>query len=558
MIVNRENLIKKLKKVYPFNLTEDDQITLLADKSDVVFFKSGDMVYAEGAGARYLYIIFEGEIEVLKEENQTIKRKNCLFEGDLFGEDVFLDGHERQTSVRAVTDTLLVRISRPVISRFLQRSPQVYACFQPLIYSYRLLVKNKQQLDIGQESIRYIGQPHKFYLLVKTFVFLIFVLLGCLGIYALFNMGVLSFVASCWAGGLLVALYLLWITWNIFEWANDLYIFTDKRVINQERSMLLYEGRDETPLDAIVSISSQMNILGRNLKFGHLYIKTFTGSLRLRNVPQINETQKYLEFLIDKNHLNQHLDEKKDFEKLVRNRFGYEDDNEADDDTERENSNGRKSRRNTSNFLSRLFGIKCLEGDSVVYRTHWIVLMGKIVFPFFLLLSMILIRIYLGANGLAILNNNIIMGIFSGAGFLCLGWWIYQYLDWRNDQYIITPEQIIDVYRRPLGVEDKRAASLENIQSIRYKRKGLAGLILNYGTVLIKVGNEDFTFDSVYNPQEVQQTLFGYLEQANLIEKKAGLVEQQRQIADWMDAYQRVSSERTDRQGKQDNIDKLE
>jgi CRP-like cAMP-binding protein len=556
MIVNRENLIKKLRKVYPFNLTEDDQLSLLADKCDVVFFKSGDMVFTEGAGARYLYILFEGQIEILKEQNQAIQRKNRLSEGDLFGEDIFLDGHERKTSARAASDTLLIRISLPVITRFFQRNPHIYACFQPLIQTYQMLIKNKQQLDIEQETIRFIGQPHKFYLYIKALAFLLVDLLGCWGIYSLYALGVLPLSGMWWACGLLLALFVFWIIWNFFDWANDLYIFTDKRVINQERSILVSESRDETPLDAIISISSQMNIFGRNLKFGHLFIKTFTGSLRLRNVPHIKETQKYLEFLIEKSHLNQHLDEKKDFEKLVRNRFGYETDNGFEEDEEMHTD--RQSFRNSGSFFRRAFGIKHSEGDSVIYRTHWIILAGKTFIPFFLLLSLVLILIYMAANGATILDNQIILGVLTFVSLILLGWWIYRYLDWRNDQYIITPEQIIDVYRRPLGVEDKRAAPLENIQSIRYKRNGLPGLILNYGTVFIKVGNEDFTFDNVYNPLEVQQVLFGYLEQANLVEKRADLAEQQRQLADWMDAYQKVTGERKNRRGNQNNIDNIE
>jgi hypothetical protein len=67
------------------------------------------------------------------------------------------------------------------------------------------------------------------------------------------------------------------------------------------------------------------------------------------------------------------------------------------------------------------------------------------------------------------------------------------------------------------------------------------------------VGNEDFTFDNVHDPLGIQQTLFGYLERANLIEKRENLAQQQRQIADWMDAYQRFSDENPE--NKQDNLE---
>ncbi len=137
-------------------------------------------------------------------------------------------------------------------------------------------------------------------------------------------------------------------------------------------------------------------------------------------------------------------------------------------------------------------------------------------------------------------------------------WWFYQYLDWRNDQYIITPDQLIDVYRKPLGTEDRRAAPLENIQSIRYQRIGIPGLLFNFGTVFVKVGSEDFTFNNVYHPLEVQQTLFAYLERADLIEKRATLAEQQRQMLDWMDTYQQFNRDHAEDDRQADKYDKSE
>ena len=76
-------------------------------------------------------------------------------------------------------------------------------------------------------------------------------------------------------------------------------------------------------------------------------------------------------------------------------------------------------------------------------------------------------------------------------------WWLYQYVDWRNDIYVLTLDKIFDIERKPLTREDKREASLANILSLENARIGLTGLILNYGTVTINVGNEKLTFDYV-------------------------------------------------------------
>lgn len=543
MIVNREKLIKRLKSIFPFNQAVDERVALLADKSEVVFFKSGDMVYIEGAAAKYLYMIFEGEIEILKEENQTINKKNHLYLGDWFGEDIFLNKRLRQTSARALKDTLLVRISSASISTFLRDNQAVRAGLQPFIASYQLLVKNRQNLDFETESIHFIGQPHRLYLVIKACFFFMVSAAACTGLYYLSSAYMLSAVILRWSIAIIFGIYLGWFFWNFFEWANDLYIFTDRRVINQERGLILFESREETPLDAILSLNSKMNIIGRNFGFGELFIKTFTGSLRLKNVPNINEVRSLLEYLIEQNKNRNHQVEKKDFENVLRDRMGLE--KETGIESEPQPSHVPQfspvSSPKSVNFLNRLFGIKRIEGETVIYRTHWLFLLRKTIFPFLILLSLILAAFYLGANHIDISRNQVLFGLYAAVQISTVLWWLYQYMDWRNDQYMVTPEQIIDLYRKPLGLEDKRTAPLENIQSIRYQRQGLLGLMFNFGTVYVKVGNEDFTFDNVSNPLDIQQTLFGYLERANLVEKKTDLTEQQRQMADWMDAYQRFT-----------------
>ena len=79
-------------------------------------------------------------------------------------------------------------------------------------------------------------------------------------------------------------------------------------------------------------------------------------------------------------------------------------------------------------------------------------------------------------------------------------WWGYHYLDWSNDIYRLTPEQIFDIEKRPLGEEKKRSPTLDNILSLDYVPVGIVQLMFNYGTVNINVGQEKFIFHGVYNP----------------------------------------------------------
>jgi hypothetical protein len=81
--------------------------------------------------------------------------------------------------------------------------------------------------------------------------------------------------------------------------------------------------------------------------------------------------------------------------------------------------------------------------------------------------------------------------------------WLYHYIDWSNDIYVVTSDQIFDIERKPLSREVKKSAKLENILSLRHDRIGIFGLMLNYGTVTINVGTEEFIFYGVYDPAQV-------------------------------------------------------
>jgi hypothetical protein len=100
-------------------------------------------------------------------------------------------------------------------------------------------------------------------------------------------------------------------------------------------------------------------------------------------------------------------------------------------------------------------------------------------------------------------------------------------------------DQIIDLDRKPLGKIRRRSAPLENVLSIEYERLGILGVLFNFGTVYITVGNTQLTFDHVYNPSEVQQDIF-YRMGERLEELRQFEVEKDRErVSEWIASYHR-------------------
>ena len=128
--------------------------------------------------------------------------------------------------------------------------------------------------------------------------------------------------------------------------------------------------------------------------------------------------------------------------------------------------------------------------------------------------------------------------LLSGlVGSLVFVWWIYQYFDWHNDIYQITQDQVVDIYKKPLGQENRQSAPLGNILSIEYKRRGVFGLLLDFGTVYIHVGDQTLTFDDVSKPSEVQRELFDMLAQKKNKDQQKTNEDYARRMADWLNGY---------------------
>jgi hypothetical protein len=66
--------------------------------------------------------------------------------------------------------------------------------------------------------------------------------------------------------------------------------------------------------------------------------------------------------------------------------------------------------------------------------------------------------IALVTRNIAGLNYGMAITLASFLMLVCFLIMIYQYVDWRNDIFQLTPNQVIDLDRKPFGRESRRAA----------------------------------------------------------------------------------------------------
>jgi hypothetical protein len=327
--------------------------------------------------------------------------------------------------------------------------------------------------------------------------------------------------------------------WAWVDWTNDFYIITSRRILYQERVVLLYDSRQESPMEAVQSTSTRTTQVGRILGYGNVAIRTYIGTILFGGVSNPDQVMGIVQEQQARAQTSQRRAEQRLMENMIERRISPTDPGPVI--TSRPPSAPGRSPK-FRNFLSDLFHLRNEIGGTILYRTHWFILMKKVGTPSLLLLGLLVLWVLTVFEKFTLLSLGATTALIVLIGLGVLGWWFYQYLDWHNDVYLITPDQIVDVNKKPLGKEERRAAPVKNILSIEYKRLGLIGLILNYGTVFIRVGDQQLTFDDVFNPSEVQRELFNRLSARTYAERQAAQESERNRIADWVAAYHRVAN----------------
>ncbi len=303
---------------------------------------------------------------------------------------------------------------------------------------------------------------------------------------------------------------------------------------------MMYDSRQESPINAILAISTDSTQLGRILNYGNVIVRTYAGLIRLPGIKDPEEAASLLEGQWNRVKTGfTRAERMSQLENKISQRLGLPADYEKKEVVDQP-ATPKVEPGIIQQFLADLFQLRFEQGGAITYRTHWWILIRRIWLPALILW---LAQFMMVARALQVFT------LFSMGGMLGLTltvdvvvglWLLYQYVDWRNDYYQLTDENILDVYRKPLGKEERRAAPIKNVQSIRFERLGILGLLFNFGTVYIRVGDAELTFDYVFNPSEVQREIFKRMAEREYRNSEAAMQSEEQRLADWIEAYHNV------------------
>ena len=530
-----ELILTLLHEVPLFSGLNVEELERLGEEFVMVELPKDEILFQAQEATDGLFVIDSGQVALLGADG---KQTEILKHADVIGTEALNYLPAREKTAMALTDAQVFFLPNKQIQALYASVPAFKETVSVLFNSARLAAYIPMAWLEPGEKIYMMARKHPVFLLFRS-IPPIFVFAALW-----FLMMFLSSQSAFWSLAGLVAGFLfclLWLVWNINNWANDFYLITSRRMVWVEHVTGFYDSRQEAPLSTLISVGIKTSQLGYFLGYSDVIVRTYIGDIRFERVGHASTIGKLIETNWARGkRVDLELDAR-EIRKALRQKFGKEAEDITAKDLQVELGTVEPTPKEV-NFFQWLFAdfvrVRHEVGGTITYRKHWLILLQKLILPLFaLVLSIIFV--------VAIITHNLnqvdyTMGLVASYFliFVAARMLVYQYIDWRNDLFQLTPDQVIDLNRKPFGRESRRSAPLENILSIEYERRGFIPMLFNYGTVYITIGNTQLTFNNVYQPSVVQQDIFTRMgEHAKERDDRNTMLERER-VAQWFKVFQ--------------------
>lgn len=560
--------LERLRKVPLFERLAPEDVQRIAALMGRTSFRRGAIVCRQGELGSSFYIIESGSVELRAGDDAGEAHVIAILQdGDSFGERSLMTGEPRDTTVRALKDTSLFYLNQRDFNRLLGDYPSLKEALNIEAQMRGLAVTHRFRWQREDEVLVVLSHRH-------IYAFLRRLWLPMLPLLALTGVSILALTAG-WATAWLYALFAtyaavgivasLLVAWFFLDWRNDYLAVTNKRVVHVEKVILLQESRNEAPLESIQEIFILTpGIIARMLGINDLSIQTAgaRGRTTFSTLPNAAWVRDRIFEQSERASTEGRTQEKEAIRRRLELELGraepevsrFAEPEEAPPVTAPQTPPDIDPGRTALSDRVQLFRSYLLprmrveEAGVVTWRKHWFILIDKTAGPLLLVLILLLLGLAavlellpptrdLGSVFWVVFLTGLLVGPF-------LLW--YRYEDWRNDIYQLTDDRIRDVEKLPLGLrEERREASLDMIQDIRYEIPGIMANLLHYGNVVITTAAREatFTFDWVHHPHRVQEEIFARLDAFREKERQQEREGRTVELLDWFATYTDLDGE---------------
>ena len=564
MPIDLADRISFLKKIHLFYGLDDDSLAPIAAELEEKTYPKDTLVFKQDAPAEGFYMIYSGRVRIVRRRDGKDIPVGVLVKDDYFGELALVSNRRRSATITAVEDTSCLFLSREDFEKLFREHAGLKKNLEVAVRSRQLARKLQFKWLRPDEVIYFLARKHWVAMFPKIVTPIVLLPVPFLLAWAYFNI-IHRFIVGLAAGSSLIAL-VAWLGWLILDWSNDYYIVTDQRVVWLEKVIGVYDSRQESPLSMIVSVGVELTQIGRILDYGHVIVRTFVGRIDFSTVNHPSQAAKMVEEYWQRTRDVAKNTEKEAMKDAIRKQLGISRPPSQAQPASVQPATSVPESRGKS--WLRLIGANTLKlryetGESVIYRKHWVVLLLNSIIPFFGFIGvfvMFLYRLYqlyllpeeffisfdsgltIDLWGWALLFGVIVMG----------GWFVYRVIDWSNDKFEVTADQIIDIDRKPLGTETRNSAQLENILGTKYERRGILGNLFNFGHVYITVGGNKLVFEDVMDPAAVQSDIDRRRDAHIVKRSQAAVASERERLAGWLATYHQ-NAEQFKKDEEQDN-----
>ncbi len=547
MTPESDQILRSLNLVEIFNDLDHDQLATIASRFKILRLEPWQPLFKDREAEDDFYIVQSGSLFIAGEVEDSDQER--IHPGEYFLEEEMLSGHTENAYITTDKATELLHLEGAEFYQLLSEFPQIKPWLARSPES-QWLVRTRKFKWVGEEElIAYVARKHEV-IFVFSLIVPIILFLGALAI--IFVVSATNVSTTIWTTGAacsmgLAVFAVLWGIWKWIDWGNDYYIVTDQRVVWIENVIFFYESRDEAPLTTILAVNTTTTFFGRLFHYGSVIVKTFTGKITFRNLKDPNRMVEFIDEYRERIQKGSERREKRKIDQEIRQRLGWENGEKPapnlDGGAQELSAGDREEKRSIwQNYFGNIFTMRFEEDNVITYRKYWPTLFGKIWLPTVLIIVVVLgmgliINGFTAGQITAQLAETILVLFMAFILLVLIPWWIYRYVDWRNDIYQVTDQHIIDIERKPLGTEVKKAAPVENILSLEHERVGLWGYLLNYGLVTINVGETQFVFRNVHEPARIQQDIFNRIYALRREKEKIDAAKQRKRFVDVIEVY---------------------
>jgi uncharacterized membrane protein YdbT with pleckstrin-like domain len=566
-----EELLDFLEQLPIFANLTDEELEELVNICQVYEFDEGAVIAYQRDVADSLFIVQNGRLYAQRLDKQGVVRESHqYFPGEYFGEGWLFTPHTHPATITAASNGRLILITGQDFLKFLVANPTILANLEPeepiddgdkpaglspAGWEEALKVRGRADRKssavnlLPDELVEYQARRSRWYLFLRLFWPTLGMIILPSIMYTLFiNWGLLPNTANLIIAGFVAVIFLAIFLFRLLDWTNDYFIITNKHLIHHEFNLRSFRITiSKIPIKQIQSVEILKPTLIANIfKIGSARVTTSaqTGAVLFDNIDDPSLVQKALNNLTSRVKALNEGEAQAIMRQSLESHFEIPSPLREYVDAEEKKAVPVVTLSAGQRFRNR-FAWRVVEGNTITYRKHIFILVTQVWLPTF---------VFLVFTGMGFLLarythvNDSIIALFTGIAILfILGWFIWNFENWRNDTFQVSDRFVVDIDRKPFGFgESRKQASITNIQNVNADRPGLLPSIFNYGFVNIETAGVDtnIAFEYVPHPSQIQADIFQKLELNQQQQRKQQGADRREEYAVLLDVWRQAEEQK--------------